>query len=171
MRTEYRTTLVRSSVQVASLSPHHPAHQAQQDRTRSAGSRRYAACNVAKSVKDLPLTGVAYLNLKAQGVGTTRAILDAAKVCETIVCWALAHQDLALGADWPTQIQYAEYWKINERTVRRELDRFSKAFPREESPERLARWVQSVAAERLNRDDFSPALSTRAPGWALPVAA
>jgi hypothetical protein len=141
-----------------------------QDRTRSAGSGRYPRVRVAVDAKNLPLTGVAYLNLKAGGAGTTKAILDAAKACETICAWAIAHQQLGLGEDWPTQVQYAEYWKINERTVRRELDRFCKAFPGEENPERLARWLQSVTGT-LSRDDFSPALSVRAPGWAAPVAA
>jgi hypothetical protein len=142
-----------------------------QHRTRSAGCARYPRLTVAENAKNLPLTGVAYLNLKARGAGTTKAILDAAKACETICAWAIAHQQLALGEDWPTQVQYADFWKINERTVRRELDRFCKAFPDEDSPERLARWLQSVYASRLKRDDFSPALSTRAPEWALPVAA
>ena len=125
---------------------------------------------MARSVKDLPLTGIAYLNLKAQGMGTTKAMLGAARACETICGWAMAYQ-LGEFESWPTQVQYAEYWKVNERTVRRELDRFHAAFPGEESPERLARWLISEVKGRLDRDDFSPALSVRAPEWALPAAA
>jgi hypothetical protein len=125
---------------------------------------------VAENGKSLPLTGVAYLNLKAKGWGTTKSMLGAAKACETICAWAIAYQ-LGDFDEWPTQVEYARYWKINERTVRRELDRFHEAFPGEESPERLARWLASEVKGRMSRDDFSPALSVRAPEWALPVAA
>src|SRR3954451_12918598 len=116
------------------------------------------------------LAAIAFLNLRAAGVGTPSATVGAARACAGVWAWAVAHQDLDL-EQWPTQVEYARYWKVNERTVRRELDRFSKAFPNEDGPERLARWLLSEVHQRLNREDASPALSVRAPDWALPVAA
>jgi hypothetical protein len=125
---------------------------------------------VAKSVKDLPLTGVAYFNLKGQGWGNTKSLMGAAKACETVYSWAIAYH-FGDFEEWPTQVEYAEFWKINERTVRRELERFHAAFPNEESPERLARWFISEVKGRMSRDDFTPALSVKAPDWALPAVA
>src|SRR5690348_8171518 len=47
---------------------------------------------MARSLNELPLTGVAYLNLKAQGMGTTKAIINAGRACETICGWAITYQ-------------------------------------------------------------------------------
>ena len=126
---------------------------------------------MAQSTRKATLTEVAYLNLKATGMGTPSAMVNASRAVAAICAWAIAYQD-SDSDEWPTQVEYARYWKVNERTVRRELDRFCAAFPSEESPERLARHLLSeMHGRRLKRDDFSPGLSARAPDWALPAAA
>jgi hypothetical protein len=61
---------------------------------------------------------------------------------------------------FPTQAEYAAYWKQSERSAQREWERFRKAFPSEEGPERLARLLVAEYSRRLaEREDPSVAFS------------
>lgn len=79
-----------------------------------------------------------------------------ARATETIVAWALAERalghPLGLGIRHEgvsaAMSEYAEYWKISERTAWRELHRFREVFPEEESPARLARLIAHAADSR-----------------------
>lgn len=52
--------------------------------------------------------------------------IKAAKVGTFIVQWAVTHA--AMGHA-PTTAEYAEYWRVTDRTGRRELERFRAVFP------------------------------------------
>lgn len=110
---------------------------------------------------------IAFLNLRNhEGYGTVQAMKKAAEACTTIACLAIA----AINSDegFPSQLDYAAYWKLSERTAQREWALFKKAFPGEESPERLARWLMSEYASRLSkRQDASVAFSAEAPATLL----
>jgi hypothetical protein len=85
-------------------------------------------------------------------------LTDAARAIEPI--WALAYARHKLD-HWPNQAEYASFWEISERQAQREWARFREAFPTEESPERLARWLYSEVASRI--EDRSSVLSVTAP--------
>lgn len=108
--------------------------------------------------RQLPLTAIAFLNLQAAGEGKLRSYKHAAEACEPI--WLLAYARHKLD-HWPTQAEYAAFWKISERSAQREWALFRRGFPTEESPERLARWLYSEVAARI--EDRSTALSVIAP--------
>ena len=91
----------------------------------------------------------------------------AAEACTTIACLAIAAIK-SPDDGFPTQLDYAAYWKLSERTAQREWSLFKKAFPGEESPERLARWLPSEYASRLSkREDATVAFSAEAPATLL----
>lgn len=114
--------------------------------------------------RKLPLTTVAFLNLNADGVGKLAAMKQAADACATI--WAVANAAEKLG-HYPSQAEYAETWDVSERTAQREWALFRRAFPTEETPERLARLLMSEPDRRL--DDASSALTMPAPADLLPA--
>lgn len=93
------------------------------------------------------LTEVAYLNLRNQGIGPLAAINRAADAIATIGALALARRDFD---HWPTQVEYATFWKVSERTAQREWARVKEAFPGEDGPERLARHVYAELGDRLD---------------------
>ena len=111
---------------------------------------------------------IAFLNLRnGEGYGTVQAMKKAAEACTTIACLAIAAIKSPEDG-FPTQLDYAAYWKLSERTAQREWALFKKAFPGEESPERLARWLASEYAARLSkREDASVAFSAEAPATLL----
>ena len=98
--------------------------------------------------KQLPLGTVALINLRAAGEGKLISMKHAGDTCATIWALAYAHHKLNLGR-FPTQAEYAEYWNKSERSAQREWALFRKAFPTEESPERLARWLLSEISTRI----------------------
>jgi hypothetical protein len=112
----------------------------------------------------LPLAAVATANLRAAGVGKFASIKQAADVCALLLALAQAHRSLG---HYPSQAEYAAYLKISERKAQREWALFRKAFPDEESPERLARWVYTEVGRRI--DDTSSALSVAAPADLVPA--
>lgn len=97
-------------------------------------------------------------NLQASGMGQIKSVVKAAQACSHV--WALAICAHKLGR-WPTQTEYAEWWKITDRSVQREWALVRQAFPGEESPERLARWVLSEVSSRI--EEPSSALSVPMP--------
>lgn len=108
--------------------------------------------------KPLPLAAVAVINLRASGEGKIASIHKAAAVVTTL--WQIAYAAYKL-EHYPTQAEYAEYCKISERSAQREWALFKQAFPNEESPERLSRWMLSEINRRI--EDSSTALSVSAP--------
>jgi hypothetical protein len=114
--------------------------------------------------RQLPLSAVAVINLRADGVSKLASMKQAADVCGLL--WALANTTHKFG-HYPTQAEYAAEWKVSERTAQREWALFKRAFPSEESPERLARWLLSEASRKI--DDASSALSVAAPADLVPA--
>jgi hypothetical protein len=108
--------------------------------------------------QQLPLAAVAVVNLRATGMRTVPAIHNAARVVATI--WQIAYTAYKL-EHYPTQAEYADEWKVSERSVQREWALFKQAFPTEESPERLSRWMLSEINRRI--EDSSTALTVAAP--------
>lgn len=103
----------------------------------------------------------------ADGEPLMKATPKAARACATIVALARAAEALE---HWPTQVEYGDYWRIDERTVQREWAAFRRAFPTEESPDRLARWLRAEVTGRLDRR--SPQVfSLPVPAELLPTAA
>lgn len=90
------------------------------------------------------LLELAISNLRAQGHSWPAATVKGAQACSTI--WQLAYQHDDEGR-WPTQEQFAAYWKTPLRSVQRDWSRFRQAFPREADPERIAKLV-AIEIER-----------------------
>jgi hypothetical protein len=114
--------------------------------------------------KQLPLAAVVTIRLRAAGVSNLKSLKQAADICGLL--WALANTTHSLG-HYPSQAEYAAHWKISERKAQREWQLFKLAFPDEESPERLARWILSEASRRIA--DSSVALSVAAPPYLVPA--
>lgn len=108
---------------------------------------------------------VAYRNLRErEGYGTMRAMKLAADACTTVACLAIAAAHSENG--FPTQANYAHYWKQSERTAQREWALVKKAFPGEDGPERLARLVVSEYAARLAKSE-DPSIAFSLPASVL----
>jgi gamma-glutamyltranspeptidase len=105
--------------------------------------------------KPATLGEVAFLNLRAQGYGTVRAMKAAADALTTAATLAIAASQSENG--FPTQAEYAAYWKLSQRSAQREWERFRKAFPHEDGPERLARAIVAEYSRRLAKEDPSMA--------------
>jgi hypothetical protein len=93
-----------------------------------------------------------------------RATKEAGVVVGFLVTLAITYRQLDRD-EFITQLEWAEYGRMDERTAQRYWARFRKAFPHEESPERLARWIASkisdsepmAAASVLAPADFAAA--------------
>jgi 2-polyprenyl-6-methoxyphenol hydroxylase-like FAD-dependent oxidoreductase len=103
----------------------------------------------------LPLGAVAAVNLRASGDGQIKSLKHSADALALV--WCLAYQKHKTG-DWPNQAEYAAYWKRSERTVQREWALFKRAFPTEQSPERLARWMLSELTSRIEQQQLAMAV-------------
>jgi Txe/YoeB family toxin of Txe-Axe toxin-antitoxin module len=99
---------------------------------------------------------VAFRNLREQGYGPVRAMKAAADALAIAGALAIAatQQD-----GFPTQAEYANYWKQSERSAQRDWERFRKAFPGEDGPERLARALVTDYSRRLSHQDPSVAFA------------
>ena len=93
------------------------------------------------------------MDLRAQGYGTIRAMKAAADALTTAAALAIAASRSENG--FPTQAEYAAYWKQSERSAQREWERFRKAFPGQDGPERLAKAILGEYSGRLAREDPS----------------
>jgi hypothetical protein len=108
--------------------------------------------------REQTLGEIAFTNLRAKGYGTMRAMKGAADALTTAGALAIAASRSQNG--FPTQAEYATYWKQSERSAQREWRRFKDAFPSEEGPERLARLLVAEYSRRLaEREDPSIAFS------------
>lgn len=114
------------------------------------------------------LAEVAVTNLRNSGVGPIASVKKASDALGTAVALAIAAlRGAATDGGWPTQAEYATYWKITERTAQREWALFRQAFPNETSPDRLARWLTVEYRRRLEQGDTSLVLSLPADALAL----
>lgn len=64
--------------------------------------------------------------------------------------WTWAYTTRKLGRP-PTRAEHAAEWKQSEREVYRDLALFRQAFPGEESPDRLAAWMNEKGEEFVRR--------------------
>ena len=106
---------------------------------------------VLMAARSPTLGEVAFRNLEAAGYGRIRAMKKASEALTTLSCLAIAASRSENG--FPTQADYAAYWNQTERSAQRDWQRFREAFPTEESPERLARWLVSEYGRRLAEHD------------------
>lgn len=107
---------------------------------------------------------VAVENLTDAGLTPMRASLEAARAITTV--WALAACAESLG-HWPTQVEYAEHWQVSDRSAQREWADFRRAFPDEETPDRLAQVVRAnVIGQRLKRASAAFGVPFEAPAVA-----
>ncbi len=111
-----------------------------------------AVLHVFASFTDLDRTTLDGLTLD-QIIETSRGVYVGGYVLQGACTHKIGH--------YPTQLEYANYWDITDRTAQREWALFRRAFPQEESPERLARWVLSEMSGRIENE--SSALSVSAP--------
>lgn len=89
----------------------------------------------------------------------TGSMRDTVKIGMTLTCWAVVRQDLGRA---PLVREYADWWKVSERTAWREMALFTKAFPGEENPDRLAQLVLANAnGRRLQKRDAATVLATQ----------
>jgi hypothetical protein len=101
------------------------------------------------------LAEVAFLNLRAEyggGLsGTLKATKKSAEAVATFAALSMAAVNGASEDGWPTQAEYAAYWKITERQAQREWALVRRAFPSEDSPDRIARQLANDHRARLSR--------------------
>ncbi len=114
--------------------------------------------------KELPLTIVAMLNLMEAGDGRVKAIHNAARVGTTVCQLAMTARKLD---HWPTQAEYAADWKISDRKAQLEWALFRRAFPGEESPDRVAEWLNNQIGRRVEKE--TSALTAPAPPDLVPA--
>lgn len=115
---------------------------------------------VPRSKRQQTLAEVAYINLRGEfggGLGgTLKASKKASEALTTAACLAIAaHRGAAEDGGWPSQAEYARYWKISERQAQREWAVFKQAFPNEESPERMAKYLATEYRARVASEDPS----------------
>jgi hypothetical protein len=75
-----------------------------------------------------------------------RATKEAGVVVGFLVTLAIAYRRLDRD-EFITQLEWAELGDMDERTAQRYWRRFRHAFPTEQSPERLARWIASQLSD------------------------
>lgn len=98
----------------------------------SVGALRYAQ----SVTKEPTLATVALSNLLDAGDSRWKASRNAATVGQTVCMLVIAFQRLG---HWPTQVEYAEEWNISVRTAQQQWVLFRRAFPGEQSPDRIAK--------------------------------
>ena len=131
----------------------------------------------AMAARQATLADVAIANLRPQyGTGrlaTLKAMKKAADAIAVAACLAIAAEKGAgRDGDWPTQAEYAAWWKMTDRHAQREWQLFRRAFPGEEGPERLAKWLLTEYGRRLAEgDQGNPSVALTAPATLFAVAA
>jgi hypothetical protein len=93
-----------------------------------------------------PLVIVAMENLIDAGDSRLSALKNAAIVGANVCALGITARALE---HWPTQAEYAAYWKISDRKAQQEWALFRRAFPGEDSPDRIARWVYTEVGRRV----------------------
>jgi hypothetical protein len=79
------------------------------------------------------------------GDGPIKAIRNSAGTCGFVWSWARTTRKLGRP---PTQVEFAEEWKVTDRTVRRELTRFRETFPGVDLDVMCA-WLNDNAAAQI----------------------
>lgn len=82
----------------------------------------------------MPVMSPSPASLMAVAVASV-GVYRASKVLAFMVAWEVARRELR--RESITLQDYAEYWRANERTAYREQAAFRKAFPGEQTPDRL----------------------------------
>jgi hypothetical protein len=87
----------------------------------------------------------------------------AVEVVEIPLMLAIAHANGA-GTDdeWPTQIEYAEFWKVTERTARRQWALYRTVFGPDADPYVLAKLMYAEYSARIRKRDFTVAFQAPA---------
>lgn len=105
---------------------------------------------------------VAATNLILQGDGKLKSLTTAGRIgsilAQLIVC--ARNYD---GDGWPTQADYAAYWKITDRTAQREWALFRRAFPGEDGPDRIAQAIVHQQGARRVAENPASVMSLPAP--------
>jgi hypothetical protein len=128
------------------------------------------------------LAEVAFFNLLSARVeagedtgvlAQVKLLKQAAAATATVAALAIADAFDAGANGWPTQAEFAAYWKVTERHAQNEWAQFRRAFPTEESPDRLAKVVRDIARAKLadRRIDFVGSLPAEPFGIAAPALA
>lgn len=82
------------------------------------------------------------------------SLRDTMRIGQMVTQWAICREDLGRR---PEVAEYAEWWRISERTAYRDLALFAKAFPQEDGPDRIAAAVWAQA--RARREKLTPAVA------------
>lgn len=102
------------------------------------GDQRKLAAMARRAPRNLAELAAANLIASDPKLGQLRAAVKGAQAIATVVALGVVARERAYG-DWPSQADYAGYWEISERNAQREWAHFRRAFPHEDSPDRLAR--------------------------------
>ena len=128
---------------------------------------------MARRDRSPSLAEVAYRHLRTEYgdglAGTLKATKKASEAVTTAACLAIAASKGAGRDGWPTQAEYASWWRISERQAQREWQLFKLAFPTEhDGPDRIARWLLAEYASRLAKGERGdPSVALSAPSTAL----
>jgi hypothetical protein len=121
-------------------------------------ARRNGNQSLAGAIVRLALAG----ELERNGKLTMRAKLRAANEASLVVLLpvqlAMAHAgDAGTDGAWPTQQEYAVWWKVTERTAQREWARYRQLLGAEADPYALAKAIYAEYSTRLRERDLSVA--------------
>lgn len=121
---------------------------------RPAGDVTWRPMPRTKKVSELTVGEVAFLNLRPRYgdgmLGTLKATKKAAEAVAVPACLAIASlKGAAADGTWPTQAEYAAWWKQSERQAQREWALFKEAFPGQESPDAMAKVMAAEIGGRL----------------------
>lgn len=88
-----------------------------------------------------------------------RATKAAADAVQLPVLLAIAHENKAGGGDradgWPSQKEYAAWWKLSERSMQREWALYRRVFGAEADPYEAAKAIYANYTSRIRAQDVS----------------
>lgn len=105
------------------------------------------------------LAEIGVRNRLAAGDKLWLAMMTTSQAVSFVITWSCTTRKLGRP---PTQVEYATEWKCNERTVRRDVERFRITYPGADLNE-VAGWLIAQGGRWL--DDRAKALEAPAPGW------
>jgi hypothetical protein len=86
-----------------------------------------------------------------------RASKAAADAVALPVAIAIAYEAGAGADGWPSQLEYAAWWKVSERSAQREWATFRRVFGESVDPYELAQAIYANYRSRLRQQDVSVA--------------
>lgn len=123
---------------------------------------------MARRRNDETLAQVAYIRAREAGFGTLKAYKVASDALQLPICLAIAQvKGAAADGGWPTQSEYARFWKMTDRTAQREWALYRQVFGPDAKPEDLARQLVAEYGRRLEKDEAGPSLVMSAPASLL----